>query len=247
LGNELLLLAVKDEKGYSWDSGLVSIGRASHNLLGFSHGAAGIGYSLLELYNQTKNKRFLDGAINAFKYENHWFNKDNDNWPDFRINTYQGDRQGKKKYTYPIKWCHGAPGIGFSRIRAYQILKENMYKSDVDAALRTSVKHIEDNQYYSGYVNNDYSLCHGLSGIADLLLFSDQTFRTNYRDMLLKIYQNANKENNIKKDAGSWRCGIPNGETPDLMVGLAGIGYMYLRLYAPDKVPSILCITADKC
>ena len=38
-----------------------------------------------------------------------------------------------------------------------------------------------------------------------------------------------------------WPCGLPDAnETPDLMLGLAGIGYFYLRLAAPAKIPSVL-------
>jgi lantibiotic modifying enzyme len=36
-----------------------------------------------------------------------------------------------------------------------------------------------------------------------------------------------------------WPCGIAGGETPNLLLGLAGIGYFYLRLYN-THVPSIL-------
>jgi lantibiotic modifying enzyme len=37
----------------------------------------------------------------------------------------------------------------------------------------------------------------------------------------------------------SWPCGTHSGETPNLMLGLAGIGYFYLRLAVP-QVPSVL-------
>jgi hypothetical protein len=38
--------------------------------------------------------------------------------------------------------------------------------------------------------------------------------------------------NAIKKyDNRVWPCGISGGQTPNLMLGLAGIGYFYLRLY----------------
>ena len=57
---------------------------SSNNLTGFSHGSAGIGYSLMELYHKTKENRFLDSAGKAFSYENYWFSKENNNWPDFR-------------------------------------------------------------------------------------------------------------------------------------------------------------------
>jgi hypothetical protein len=40
---------------------------------------------------------------------------------------------------------------------------------------------------------------------------------------------------------GSWRCDTPPGlESPELMTGLAGIGYQLLRFAAPATVPSIL-------
>jgi len=36
-----------------------------------------------------------------------------------------------------------------------------------------------------------------------------------------------------------WPCGVPGGgEAPNLMLGTAGIGYSYLRLYDPARVPS---------
>jgi lantibiotic modifying enzyme len=38
-----------------------------------------------------------------------------------------------------------------------------------------------------------------------------------------------------------WPCGVQGGgETPGLMLGLAGIGHFYLRLFDSDKVPTIL-------
>jgi lantibiotic modifying enzyme len=40
-----------------------------------------------------------------------------------------------------------------------------------------------------------------------------------------------------------WPCGAPGGaETPNLMLGLAGIGYFYLRLYDPIHTPSLLMV-----
>ena len=40
-----------------------------------------------------------------------------------------------------------------------------------------------------------------------------------------------------------WPCGM-NGETPNLMLGLAGIGYFYLRLAIP-AIPSILLLRRE--
>ena len=60
LGNELLSKSVKDIIGISWNSTINGISESKHNLLGFSHGVSGIGYSLLRLYEKTEQKRFLE-------------------------------------------------------------------------------------------------------------------------------------------------------------------------------------------
>jgi lantibiotic modifying enzyme len=40
-----------------------------------------------------------------------------------------------------------------------------------------------------------------------------------------------------------WPCGVlEGGETPGLMLGLAGIGYFYLRLHDPEGVPPVVII-----
>jgi lantibiotic modifying enzyme len=48
---------------------------------------------------------------------------------------------------------------------------------------------------------------------------------------------------NYTKSGLTWPCGIQTGQTPDLMLGLAGIGYFYLRLCDPQDIPSILIIS----
>jgi hypothetical protein len=38
-----------------------------------------------------------------------------------------------------------------------------------------------------------------------------------------------------------WPCGVPGGaETPNLLLGLSGIGYFLLRLYDSTAVPTAL-------
>ena len=40
-----------------------------------------------------------------------------------------------------------------------------------------------------------------------------------------------------------WPCGVQGGgETPSLLLGLAGIGYFYLRLSSLDTIPSVLMV-----
>src|SRR5205085_12425978 len=50
LGDELLSLAVKLPIGWSWNSNMAGM-ESAHNLSGFSPGAGGAGFGLLELFN----------------------------------------------------------------------------------------------------------------------------------------------------------------------------------------------------
>jgi lantibiotic biosynthesis protein len=265
LGKELVSSSVKEPVGYSWDSRSNSIPFTSHNLTGFAHGAAGIGYGLLELYNETNLREYLYAAENAFAYENYWFDKQEDNWPDFRRTTMTDeisittstttntkisknevqkneDKNASNSLNrrYAIAWCHGAPGIGFSRLRAYRLLKDQKYVNDSVAAIRTSTKVLRQ-EIAATHKQSDFCLCHGLSGICELLLYAYEILNdSSYKSTVVDVAVDG-----IKKYVNGglpWPCGIPTGEPLDLMLGLAGIGHFYLRLHDSAKVPSPLLI-----
>jgi lantibiotic biosynthesis protein len=238
LGNELISSATKDSIGWSWDSKANGAESTQHNLTGFSHGAAGIGYGLLELFNKTDKKEYRYAAEQAFSYENNWFSEKENNWPDFRKDSRIINSDSQEP-VYGTAWCHGAPGIGLSRLYAYKILKEEKYMKDSLAALSTIRNLLIDKDNLS---QHNYSLCHGLAGICEPLIYASEVFHDDsYKSLATDIglYGIEKYEN----PGLHWPCGIPNGETPDLMLGLAGIGYFYLRLYDP-QIPSIVMLTS---
>jgi hypothetical protein len=51
-------------------------------LTGFSHGAAGIAYALLRLFEATRDRRFKQTAEEAIQYERAMFVPERGNWPD---------------------------------------------------------------------------------------------------------------------------------------------------------------------
>jgi lantibiotic modifying enzyme len=62
-------------------------------LVGFSHGAAGIAYALLKLYQATGQNSFREAAVEAEAYETSVFSPQVSNWPDFRTpRTEQGGK-----------------------------------------------------------------------------------------------------------------------------------------------------------
>lgn len=242
LGMELLRSAIKEPVGWSWGNTANSIAKVYHNLTGFAHGAAGVGYSLLELFRKSTMRKFLEGAEKAFEYEDYWFNKEKDNWPEFRIdNNSPTTVNDDNNFTYSTAWCHGAPGIGLSRLRAYDILKKDQYRIDSEAAIRTTM--LLSQKRLGTYSETNYSLCHGLAGICETLQYASQIFdkKNNlYQPLYLQVaIQGINQ---YIHDNVPWPCGALCGEVPGLLLGLAGIGYFYLRLYDPNRVPSILIL-----
>ncbi|MEA5513527.1 lanthionine synthetase LanC family protein, partial [Nodularia sp. UHCC 0506] len=132
-------------------------------------------------------------------------------------------------------WCHGAPGIGLGRLSICGDPPEEIMYKEITTAIQTTIK--------QGFGNN-HCLCHGDLGNIDLLLIANA--KLDNPEIVQQIEKIASQtlfeiqQNNV-------RCGVPLGiETPDLMVGLAGIGYGLLRLAYPQLIPSILLLEPPK-
>ncbi len=225
LGDELLRSAHVDAYGGSWRS--LSSGYRQ-NLTGFAHGAAGVAFALVELFRATGDSRYRKTAEQSFDYERHWFNAAAGNWPDFREFARGGGRS-RPPLRFSTTWCHGAPGIALSRLRAYEVFKEPRYKTEAIAALQTTCRSTK------GWLNSgtgDYCLCHGLLGNADILLSGWQILGPEFDDGLrtARAVANARIARDGEEDI-SRTCGIESYERPGLMLGMAGMGHYYLRMY----------------
>jgi type 2 lantibiotic biosynthesis protein LanM len=218
-GDLLLEQASRADDGWSWKTI-----PASRNLAGFSHGASGIAWALLELHRVTGEYRFREAALQALRYERSCFNPAEQNWPDFR-----GEQPG-----YPVYWCHGAAGIALCRLRAWQILGDPELLAEARTALATV------HQDSTSLTN--FSLCHGRAGNADVLIHASQVLG---EESWLRSAEATARESfeRFEQRRVPWPCGLPDSnETPDLMLGLAGIGYFYLRLADHARVPSVLML-----
>lgn len=228
-GEMLLQGANRNGEGWSWKTM-----PAARDLTGFSHGTAGIAWALLELHGGSREQRFLDAALAALRYERHWYDVAQENWPDFRAEGQPGTQ------VCAVAWCHGAPGIGLSRIRAHQLLQDKESVLEAASAVRTTRRSLSA-VLHSGQGSN-CCLCHGDMGNAELLLFAGDVLGDS--DSLKVVSQLA--EQAIQKHHvghNPWPCGVLNGgENPGLMLGLAGIGYFFLRLHDRKKVPSVMMV-----
>lgn len=237
-GDHLIDTARKRDLGWSWNTLNLPPKEGQDDLTGYSHGSAGIGLAFLELHEVTGEPRFLVAAEQAFKYERHWFSPEHENWPDLR-GLGEAGSHGEGELHYNSAWCHGAPGIGLSRIRAYELTGEEVYLKEAECALRTTIKGLS---YVSHAGQGNFSLCHGHAGNAELPIYASQVLDNNE---YLSLAENVGLKGTelFEHYKMPWPCGVQGGgETPGLMLGLAGIGYFYLRLYEPTTTPSVLIV-----
>ena len=130
----------------------------------FSH-CLGLYLIIVNEYQYSNNTKYFDGAQKAFEYERYYFNKEAGNWPDFRI----VNRKYGNNIQFSTQWCHGAPGIGLSRLRAYELTKDEKCKQESVIVILTTIKEL-NKSISSG--NSNYILCHGIGGNTTLLTYA---------------------------------------------------------------------------
>jgi hypothetical protein len=220
LGEALIARGKRDRVGgLSW-RGRHEPGRRA--LTGYSHGAAGAGVALLELGAAVRDDTFKDTGLAAFKYERRWYDAVQGNWPDFR-------RSGGRSQTarqFSTAWCHGAPGIALSRLRAMQLAPSPEIASELRAALETTSL---ATAAMLDALGTSFCLCHGLAGNAEVL-----NLCANGTEPSL-VWRVAT---HCRRTSGAERAPSPDA-APGLMLGRSGVGLFFLRLFDPS-LPSVL-------
>lgn len=233
MGDYLLQTAQAETTGISWATMPNS---SSANLTGYAHGAAGIATALLELWHYTKDLRYQKAALAGFAYEDACFDQTQQNWPDFREGNTPRQKDDNTPRPCGCAWCHGAPGIGLSRLRAYQLTGNEGFKQVAKVAVNTTLQHFGRRQL------GNYSLCHGVFGNADLLLYAAETLNEqSLSDKVGEVAEEAVVQHVQRK------IPFPNGaqsdlNTHDMMLGMAGVGYGFLRAADPERFESVLLV-----
>ena len=193
-------------------------------LTGFSHGAAGIAYALVRLYAATRNRAYLDAATEAIEFERKAFSTARANWPDYRATTHQ------RPTRYPVKWCHGAPGVALGRLGCRKTIGLAGIDNEIAIALRTTQGSLLQ--------NSDYVCCGNFGRVEALLVAGRITGQQGWREAgeraAAALVSRAHR-------TGQYQLFIdtPGVFNPTFFQGLAGIGYQLLRL-AQDDLPSVL-------
>lgn len=189
-------------------------------LTGFSHGAAGIAYALIELYQVTQEKRFFEAALESIQYERALFSSKDQNWPDLRPDSTGGCM---------TSWCHGAPGIGLARLATLPLLDTPEIRQEIEIASSTTHNY--------GYDRKDF-LCCGNLGRLEFL--HTAALKLKQPQMLETTLLSAARIVSRGKKHGFGVQSFEEIANPSLFTGLAGIGYAFLRFAEPQKIPNIL-------
>ncbi|MGJ5630511.1 type 2 lanthipeptide synthetase LanM family protein [Nostoc sp. CALU 1950] len=195
---------------------------AEQPLTGFSHGAAGISYALLQLYAVTDDWAYLKAAQEGIIYESRVFSQKSANWPDFR----------NPGSVCMVTWCHGAPGIGLARLGGLSILETEEIHQDIEIALQTTQKY--------GLQNVDHLCCGNFGRMEVLLVGAQKLGRESLRTL---AQQQAASVVARAEQMGAYQLfpNLPNHVfSPSFFQGNSGIGYELLRLAYPNVLPSVL-------
>ncbi len=215
--------------GAAWRTGASAAGGPP--LLGMGHGAAGIALALAE----TGAEEALRACVAALEYERGWFDPEMPGWPDLR-----NLRSGADIPSAMTAWCHGAIGIGLSRVRLAALLPDPQVYAEATAALQAARNFTVDaGTSLRGGVFKDCSPCHGLAGVAELMLVSARSFDDDSHRHAARRVAGLMVEQRAAK--GEWPCGLAGAdEVPAMMTGTAGIALTLLRAAGASTLPTPL-------
>ena len=230
----LAAAAVPQAWGSAWATGGANPGGPP--LLGLGHGAAGIALALAEIAGPGEDAAAVQASAQGLEYERAWFDPDRVAWPDLRAVDAAGEATGSM-----TAWCHGAIGIGLSRLRLAQLTGSPAALAEASAALQAARNLVVDiGTALRGGRTSDCTPCHGLAGVVELMLVAAQA---------LEVPDHARAARRVaglmleQRDAaaGAWPCGLAGaGEIPGLMVGTTGIALTLLRAAGASDLPTPL-------
>ncbi len=222
---EFLLAAAADaeEGGLRWPIPPGYSDLSGPGLPGYSHGAAGIGDALLDLFEATGDARFREAARAAATWIARLAIPEPD---DGRGLDWPHTEDGPPAYPF---WCHGAAGIGrFLLHAARHDLLPHAWSLALGAGRSVA----------AGPRWANPTQCHGLAGNGEFLLdlyqaTGDPVHLAAARSLAGLLDAFGREQEGLLVYSCEW----PEVFTPDYLVGYAGVATCLLRLSGPERLP----------
>lgn len=135
---------------------------------GFAHGATGIGWALSKTADFTNSDEIHDYAVRALAFDNQFFDKERGLWRDARSTD--------NAPSYPMRWCHGAPGIIMAQYDSSDYKQQNDFLGTLAKRIIVSPLDSSDCLCY-GTLGNWLALKNILSSYEKDAAASDQYLR----------------------------------------------------------------------
>ncbi|WP_343521689.1 lanthionine synthetase LanC family protein [Pedobacter sp.] len=220
-------------QGLKWDYSKSK--KAYDSMTGFSHGAAGIAWVLMQVGHYFKASGLIYLAEEALKYEMQYYYRPAKNWLDLRLgphrlnkpNVYQWELQTfLAEMTDVNAWAHGAAGIGITRQIALKLTRQQSYRLDCNYVLQRCLNDLERLD------RADFTLVSGYSGMIPFLLNLDK------KAQVLFVLDQARVRHQKTSAYNSYvSCGRDDF---GLLSGKSGIGYIILNVLNNKNIDSIL-------
>lgn len=231
--DRLIAEARISEQGLKWDYSRSK--KAYDSMTGFSHGASGIAWVLMQVGQYFNATGLIYLAEEALRYEMQYFQESAKNWLDLRLGPHRLNKPDVHEWkletflpemTDVNAWAHGAAGIALSRQMALQITKEKKYEEHCQNALERCLHDLEKLN------RTDFTLVSGYCGMIPFLLECKMDAQVALiLGQASALHQKTNSYNTYVS------CGI---DDYGLLSGKAGIGYIILQILTDQSSAGIL-------
>lgn len=194
---------------------------------GYAHGTSGIALTLIRASKELQREDLLRKASAAINYDRSLFSEERRFWVDLRDDTHVWDS---------MSWCHGSSGIGMSRALMSDFIQDPFLREEISIAVENTLK----------TKTQSACLCHGKGSDLEILKICN----TQLKDRRLEtLINNGVNELTGRVLSDSFQMVYGDGskmEMLGLFLGLSGIGYLFLRFYDWENMPSVLSLESSK-
>jgi lantibiotic modifying enzyme len=238
--DRLLELGVPDQGGLRW----AMDPKFPRLMPNFSHGTAGIAYFLASVYQATRERRFLDGALGGAKYLQ-------------AIAKTEGDicliphHQPDGLDLYYLGWCHGPVGTARLWRKLAEVTHDDQWNAWVQKSARAVMTSGIPEKRTDGFWNN-VSQCCGTTGVAQFFL---DLYGAGHEPAYLEFSKKMTADllaRGTRDDKGLRWVQAENRVSPEQLVaqtgymqGAAGMGMWLLRLHAAEHGKTTLVSFPD--
>jgi lantibiotic modifying enzyme len=227
--DHLLELGVADQGGLRW----AMDPKFPRLMPNFSHGTAGVAYFLASVYQATRERRFLDGALSGAKYLQAIAKTDGD---ICLIPHHQPDGLD----LYYLGWCHGPVGTARLWRKLADATGDAQWNAWIQKSARALMTSGIPEKQTPGFWNN-VSQCCGTTGVAQFFL---DLYGASREPQYLEFSKKMTADllaRGTRDDKGLRWVQAENRVSPDQVVaqtgymqGAAGMGMWLLRLHAAE-------------